>query len=202
MQLSLLNSQLQNQIEVAGLEYFPNFITQQKSDELIKIIDGQVWIHDLKRRVQHYGWKYDYTARRITNDLYLGQLPDWLQNLADDLKTKGIFENAPDQVIISEYQAGQGISAHIDCVPCFGGVIASLSLGSACVMDFTKTDFLEPETSEKTSKLLDPQSLLVMKKDARYKWQHAIPARKTDKIDGQTFPRQRRISLTFRNVIV
>lgn len=197
MQLSLLNSQPQSQIEVAGLEYFPNFITREKSEELLKIIDAQPWLHDLKRRVQHYGWKYDYTARCITKDLYLGKLPDWLQNLADDLMAKGIFEKAPDQVIINEYQAGQGISAHIDCVPCFGGVIASLSLGSACVMDFSN-----PKTSEKTAKLLEPLSLLVMKNDARYKWQHGIAARKTDKIDGQIFTRQRRISLTFRNVIV
>jgi alkylated DNA repair dioxygenase AlkB len=82
-------------------------------------------------------------------------------------------------------------------VPCFGGVIASLSLSSACMMDFSK-----PETSEKTSKLLEPLSLLVIKNDARYKWQHAIAARKTDKIDGQIFTRQRRVSLTFRNVII
>ena len=113
MQLPLLNSQPQSQIEITGLEYFSNFITQAKSDELLKIIDTQPWLHDLKRRVQHYGWKYDYTARRITKDLYLGNLPNWLQNLADDLMAKGIFENAPDQVIINEYQAWQGISAHI-----------------------------------------------------------------------------------------
>lgn len=95
MQLSLLNFQPQSQIEVAGLEYFPNFITKEKSDELINIIDGQPWLHDLKRRVQHYGWKYDYTARRVTKDLYIGKLPAWLQNLADDLMAKGIFEKAP-----------------------------------------------------------------------------------------------------------
>ncbi len=63
-------------------------------------------------------------------------------------------------------------------------------------------DFSKPETSEKTSKLLEPLSLLVIKNDARYKWQHAIAARKTDKIDGQIFTRQRRVSLTFRNVII
>jgi alkylated DNA repair dioxygenase AlkB len=57
-------------------------------------------------------------------------------------------------------------------------------------------------SNQKTSKLLEPQSLLVMKNDARYKWQHGIAARKTDKIDGQFFTRQRRVSLTFRNVII
>jgi alkylated DNA repair dioxygenase AlkB len=42
-----------------------------------------------------------------------------------------------DQAIINEYQPGQGISPHVDCVPCFGPVVAAISLGSDCVMDFT-----------------------------------------------------------------
>lgn len=32
------------------------------------------------------------------------------------LQQAGLFADTPDQVIINEYQPGQGISAHIDCV--------------------------------------------------------------------------------------
>ena len=50
--------------------------------------------------------------------------------------------------------------------------------------------------------LLPIGSAVVLKDEARYQWMHSIPARKTDKIGGQTQKRSRRISLTFRNVIL
>lgn len=163
---------------------------------MLTTIDQQPWLNDLKRRVQHYGWRYDYKAHGITQDLRIGAIPDWLAILCARLSAEGIFSRAPDQVIINEYQPGQGISAHVDCVPCFGDTIASLSLGSTCVMDFIHTT-----TREKQSHLLEPRSLLILSGDARYHWQHAIPARKSDKWHSQTIPRARRISLTFRSVI-
>ena len=42
----------------------------------------------------------------------------------------------PDQLIVNEYQPGQGISAHIDCEPCFKNTIVTVSLGSVYEMDF------------------------------------------------------------------
>lgn len=184
------------QTAIPGLRYLPDFIDAKTESALIATIDQQPWLHDLKRRVQHYGWRYDYKARCITQDLRIGAIPDWLAGLCERLSTEGIFSHTPDQVIINEYQPGQGISAHVDCVPCFGDTIASLSLGSDCVMDFTHAT-----TGEKQLHLLESRSLLVLFSDARYHWQHAILARKSDKWRGQTIPRARRISLTFRTVI-
>lgn len=182
---------------IAGLSYIPNFIDESTEAALLEIIDSQPWMHDLKRRVQHYGWRYDYKARNVTSDLRIGALPDWLQTHAACLQQAGLFAETPDQVIINEYQPGQGISAHIDCVPCFADTIASLSLGSPCVMDFTHS-----KSGEKSSLLLEPRSLLVLSGDARYVWQHAIAGRKTDRLNGQIIPRARRVSLTFRKVIL
>ena len=181
---------------IAGLYYIPHYIEESTEASLLEIIDSQPWMNDLKRRVQHYGWRYDYKARNVTSDLRIDQLPDWLQSYAVRLQQGGLFAETPDQVIINEYQPGQGISAHIDCVPCFADTIASLSLGSPCVMDFTHS-----KTGEKSSLLLEPRSLLVLGGDARYVWQHAIAGRKTDKWNGQSIQRTRRISLTFRKVI-
>ncbi len=196
-QPSLFNQSAESQPEIPGLVYIPDFIDADTEAALIATIDQQPWLHDLKRRVQHYGWRYDYKARGITQDLRIGPIPDWLNGLCEHLAADGIFSRVPDQVIINEYQPGQGISAHIDCVPCFGDTIASLSLGSACVIDFTSAN-----TGEKQSRLLEPYSLLALSGDARYQWQHAIPARQSDKWQGQSNPRSRRISLTFRTVIV
>lgn len=181
---------------IAGLSYIPNYIDESTEAALLEIINSQPWMHDLKRRVQHYGWRYDYKARNVTIDLRIGALPDWLQTYALRLQHGGLFTEIPDQVIINEYQPGQGISAHIDCVPCFADTIVSLSLGSPCVMDFTHS-----KTGDKSSLLLEPRSLLVLTGDARYVWQHSIAQRKTDRYNSQIIPRARRVSLTFRKAI-
>jgi alkylated DNA repair dioxygenase AlkB len=181
---------------VSGLSYIPDFIDSAAESHLIRTIDAQPWITELKRRVQHYGWRYDYKARSVTNDLRIGALPNWLQSFAVRLQQAGYFPEIPDQAIINEYQPGQGISAHIDCVPCFADTITSLSLGSPCVMDFTHS-----KKGEKSSLLLEPRSLLVLTGDARYIWQHAIAGRKIDRYQGRIISRTRRISLTFRKVI-
>lgn len=181
---------------IPGLHYCSNYIDETEHYTLLDIIDQQPWLTDLKRRVQHYGYKYDYKARMVTPDLYLGTLPDWLMPLAMRLHQEGLFSAVPDQAIINEYQPGQGISAHVDCVPCFGKEIASLSLGSACVMEFTHAHH------NKQTKVLEPCSLFVLSGPARYEWQHCIPARKSDVVGGVKINRARRVSITFRKVIL
>jgi len=122
-------------------------------------------------------------------------LPELFRQLAERLTAEGHFQAVPDQVIVNEYQPGQGISAHIDCQPCFGDTIASVSLLSACAMRFAS------QTSSQQMELhLQPASLLVLKGDARHMWTHAIPSRKTDVFEGQKYVRCRRISLTFRTM--
>ena len=116
---------------IPGLSYLSDFIDADTEAALMAAIDQQPWLHDLKRRVQHYGWRYDYKARGIGQDLRIGAIPDWLAGLCERLNAEGIFSSTSDQVIINEYQPGQGISAHVDCVPCFADTIASLSLGAA-----------------------------------------------------------------------
>lgn len=190
-----MDQKTEPEIDISGLTYIPDFISVQERNFLLSQIDHQPWLTDLKRRVQHYGYKYDYKARTVGNDAYLGLLPDWCSSLSKKLHDDGIFPSTPDQVIVNEYLPGQGISAHIDCVPCFADTIASLSLGSPCIMDFTN-----PKTGEKKSLALEDRSLIILSGPARYEWQHAIPARKSDIIDGIKTERTRRISLTFRNV--
>ena len=178
-----------------GLTYLENYISKDEADRLVKEIDAAVWRTDLKRRVQHYGYRYDYKARQARRGDYLGPLPQPFQTLAERLTLEGYFQTTPDQVIVNEYQPGQGISAHIDCQPCFGETIASVSLFSACVMRFSAKT-----TSQQVALHLQPESLLVLRGDARHNWTHAIPPRKTDVFAGQRFIRSRRISLTFRTM--
>lgn len=183
-------------VTIPGLHYRSNYITEKEQQTLLDIIDQQPWLTDLKRRVQHYGYRYDYKARMVTPDLYLGSLLDWLAPLAIRLHQEGLFSAIPDQAIINEYLPGQGISAHIDCVPCFGKEIAALSLGSACIMEFTHPHHI------KQTRVLEPCSLFALSGQTRYEWQHCIPARKSDMISNIKINRARRVSITFRKMIL
>ena len=185
-----------SQPTINGLTYIENFITQEHQKELITIIDEQIWLDDLKRRVQHYGYKYDYKARRIDTSMYLGKLPLWTKPLIQKFLSDNLFDVEPDQLIINEYLPGQGIANHIDCEPCFDDTVISISLNSCSVMDFCNQ-----MTKQKISFLLEPCSAVVLKGESRYDWTHGIAARKTDTYNNQTYLRKRRISLTFRRTI-
>jgi alkylated DNA repair dioxygenase AlkB len=175
---------------IRGLIYIPDYITDVEEKQFIKSIGKQDWDNSLKRRVQHYGYRYDYKARNVTDDMYLGKLPKWLNDIASKIKEDGLCEDVPDQVIINEYEPGQGISPHIDCESCFGPRIFSLSLGSAAVMEFTL------QGKPKKEVILAQRSLVMMYGEARSIWRHSIPARLKD----NGVERGVRISLTFRNV--
>jgi len=181
---------------IPGLRYQSDYVSEAEQAQLISDIERQPWITDLKRRVQHYGYRYDYTRRSVDPEMYLGPLPVWLMPLAQRLRDDGTFSTMPDQVIVNEYVPGQGISAHIDCIPCFGDTIVSISLLSSCVMLFTRS---EPPAQIPVP--VEQRSLLVMQGESRYQWKHAIPARKVDEVAGARITRERRISLTFRTIL-
>lgn len=180
---------------IPGLSYVADYITEEAETWLLEKVDDGLWLDDLKRRVQHYGFKYDYRKRKVDMSMHVGQLPYWLERLSQKLHRDGYMPEIADQVIVNEYLPGQGISAHIDCEPCFKDTIVSMSLASSCVMYFT-------DESKKIPVLLEPRSIVVLTGQARYKWMHSITARRYDEWEGIRLERGRRVSLTFRKVIV
>lgn len=184
---------------IEGLDYCPNFLTVEEHDKLLAAVDAAPWLADLKRRVQHYGYKYDYKARAIDHTMHLGALPQWVQPLAQRLAEEKLMPKVPDQLIVNEYQPGQGIADHVDCEPCFGDTIISITLHAGCIMNFKS----KKRRSEKYAVYLEPRSLVVLKGAARYDWTHGINPNKSDTIPAQgRVPRKRRVSLTFRKVIL
>lgn len=173
----------------------PNALPPEAEQKLIRWIDRQPWITDLKRRVQHYGWRYDYRAGHVDLADDLGPIPNALRPISKLPDIAKVFDRSPDQIIINEYRPGQGISAHVDCEPCFGPVIASLSLGGA-----TDMVFRHRSSDERYRVRLEPRGLLILAGEARYDWTHEIPARKSDMVNGIRIARNRRLSLTFRTV--
>lgn len=185
--------------KVEGLQYIPNYINTEQHDWIIDQVYQLDWDTSMRRRVQHYGYRYDYRARKVTKDMHLGIMPMWLNRLCFKLYKSGITKGVLDQVIINEYEPGQGISPHIDCEPCFEDVIISLSLGSGCIMYFTEKNGY---TKENIPVYLSPCSVVVLSGKSRYEWLHSISPRKTDMFNNKVYKRSRRVSLTFRRVIL
>ncbi|WP_429539383.1 alpha-ketoglutarate-dependent dioxygenase AlkB [Pseudomonas fluorescens] len=173
----------------AGLRVVRDFITKEEEIRLLDWVEQGNWLTDLKRRVQHYGWKYNYKLRKVDSASYLGPLPKWAQTLGQRLLDLGMVKELPDQVIVNEYIGNQGISKHIDCPNCFRGPIVTISLCETWQMTFRFGD-------EKFETNLAQRSAVSMDGPARYEWSHEIPQRKTE----QDNVRGRRISLTFRKV--
>ncbi len=197
LKLAFNAAELQTKPIINGLQYIPDYINDKLHNRLLEVINDAPWRTDLKRRVQHYGYIYDYKSRKIDTEMYLGKLPKFCQFFAEKFYEEKLFDKIPDQVIINEYQPGQGIASHVDCEPCFEDTVISMSLGSACIMNFTNVE--NPKT--KKEQVLMPKSLVILKDEARYNWKHGIVARKSDIINGQKCLRATRISLTFRRVI-
>lgn len=165
---------------------------------LLEKIDSNPWLSELSRKVQHYGWRYDYRARNLRSDSFLGPLPEFLECLCQRIKQDHLMTLVPDQVIINEYLPGQGIARHVDCEPCFGPEIATISLGDEYPMYFRHTI-----TNEAFEAFLPIGSICVMGGESRYLWTHEIAKRKTDVLpSGGRKARSRRVSVTCRSVII
>ena len=181
--------------DVAGLCYFPGFLSEEEQAAMVRSIDDHSWRNDLERRVQHYGWRYDYRARIVAPEMRLGPLPDWLEGAAHCLYAEtGLFDRVPDQAIVNEYEPGQGIALHVDR-DCFGPAVATISLGDDWEM---KLRPVGGERKDDRLLMLARGSVLVMTGKARFRWMHGIDRRKTE--DGGKRRRRRRLSLTFRTV--
>lgn len=182
----------QNEIP-KGLIVMEDFITKEKELELLKNIYEHEWSDELKRRVQQYGYQYNYSSRNVSNDVIVSQIPEFIDDIIKMILPyfKG---KTPEQLIINEYTSGQGIFPHIDA-KVFGDPVISLSLGSTCEFLFEDT-----MSGKEYSLFLKPRTLVVMSGDSRCKWKHSIPKRKID-FDPETqknVKRGTRVSLTLR----
>ena len=185
--------------EICGLYYFHRFLDEHAQRALIECIDAKPWRTELERRVQHYGWRYDYRTRTVTSDMDLGPLPDWVADVASRLysETK-LFDRVPDQAIVNEYRPGQGIALHADR-QCFGDTVATLSLGDDWEMRLRPVG---GTAKEDRRIMLARGSVLILTADSRSRWMHGIDKRRREQSTTGQRDRQRRLSLTFRTMLL
>lgn len=188
---------------ITGLNYVPDFVSETEEAELVAKIDSNVWLTDIKRRVQHYGWRYDYANRQVNPAMRIDDLPDWAIEIAHRLVDQKLVKQMPDQLIVNEYKGSQGIGRHIDSEPYFADNIAMISLLESWEMVFRQ----KSNSKIKHNIMLDNRSVAIMSGPARYLWTHEIPSRKYEPgpelLDGKRSRklRKRRLSLTFRKVL-
>jgi alkylated DNA repair dioxygenase AlkB len=172
---------------IPGLRYVPGYLDAGEHDRVLGIVSGLGWQDVGGRRIQFYGHWYQHTKGVYR----VGDLPDWALALASRLCQDGLVPYVADQLIVTEYQPGEGIRPHVDS-SLFADVIVGVTLGSTCVMEFARAGHSTHGV------LLEPGSAVVLAGESRQEWQHAIPVRTLDEWEGRRLPRARRVSLTFR----
>lgn len=187
---ALDRAEQQRALGIEGLCLVERFLSLEEESALLSSIDKQEWNTKLARRTQHYGYVYDYGAKSAAEETT--PIPAWCEFVMDRLVDQNLLHARPDQMIVNEYEPGQGIFPHVDDVRSFADGIVSISLGSAVVMDFIRAC----EASQKKEVLLSRRSAIALHGPARYEWKHGIAARKSD----HGIKRGRRVSLTFRTM--
>lgn len=163
---------------VKGLFYIEDVLSREDEKKLIENIDLQPWDTTLSRRTQQYGHYYSY---RRGDHKEVPPIPSFFDDLLSIIRGW-----KPNQIIVNEYQPGQGIAHHTDS-NIFGGIVISYSLLSSVEMEIGPV-----------KKILKPRSALVLTDQARWKYTHGIQKRKSDTIDGVKHERSRRVSVTVR----
>jgi len=182
--------------DIQGLYY----IDAIEDTNVISKLDKKKWIpltdSPSSRMVQHYGFKYNYKTYNIHKKCK--DIPRCL-SIYKDILTKICLDNKIieddyvfNQCIVNNYLPSQGIGRHTD-IKSYGDVIGCFTFGSGAIMTFK-------HGKEQKDIFVKPNSLYIMSGDARYKWTHEMNGRKYDMVDGIKIERDRRISVTFRNV--
>src|SRR3954467_5891792 len=117
---------------IRGLQYLPEYLNVAAHDRLLTDVDSQPWLTSVDHRVQIYGYNYSHPKRYVFR---AGDLPKWVTELATRLYADGLLPKVPNQMVANDPR-GAGIFAHTDQAV-FGDVVASVSLGSTCVMRFS-----------------------------------------------------------------
>jgi alkylated DNA repair dioxygenase AlkB len=171
-----------------GLGYAAEFISPAIERDLIERVAAlplqpfQFGQYEGKRRVASFGFRYDYTLRRLQE---ADPIPSWLATLIERVEGFGGPGTKIAQVLCTEYDTGVGIGWHRD-KPHFDRIFG-LSLGSPCRFRFRRA---AGDKWERFALDAAPRSIYMMAGAARQDWEHSIPA-----VDA---PRH---SITFRTMV-
>ncbi|KAE9589779.1 hypothetical protein Lal_00021562 [Lupinus albus] len=183
--------------EVKGLWISRNFLSPYKQSTLFSEVQSENW----------------FTQPSNNQAMRFGDLPSWAIQLSHSVRDSVLAASDDDrllplpldlllrqplfdQMIVNQYQPGEGICAHVDLLR-FEDGIAIVSLESSCVMHFSSVD----NELVSVPVLLNPGSLVVMSGEARYRWKHEINRKPGFQTwEGRELDQMRRTSVTLRKL--
>ena len=160
-----------------GLKIIENFITDDEEKELIQSIEAieQISYRSGRSKVMRFG-----SSKCYDNYMKQDTLPDFILKVAQKIVDAKLLDEIPDHASINEYKKNGFIPKHIDSNES-GDKITIVSLLSDADMFFEKGD-------EKILVPLPRKSLIQMKNEIRWLWEHSIP-----------YVENLRYSIVFRN---
>ena len=171
-----------------GFRYVPDFIDEEEESALagaaraLEFSDVVMRGQTARRRVAHFGWRYGYESFAVTPG---PPIPPLFLPLRERVaRLIAVDDEALAELLVTVYPPRAGIGWHRDA-PAFG-IVVGVSLLSACRFRLQRGDADARRTCVVT---LEPRSAYVLAGEARWQWQHTIPAMKTE-----------RYSLTFRTL--
>lgn len=170
-------------LPIPGLQLIPDFLTPEEEKTIVSEIDKREWHKLATRRVQHDGYEFVYGHNNVNPNNKLGSLPEWIQPVQKRLEVETDKVNGEgmglDQLTINDYNPGDGIPPHIDAVAPFEEAFAAVSMLSGSVMNFRNPD------GRQINCYLPPRSAMIFTGEGRFSWQHSIPCRKIDRVNGK-----------------
>ena len=172
----------------AGLVYQHDFLIASEEANLLQFVraltprEFAFRGYKANRRVIDFGWHYSFDNFRLTP---AAPIPAELLEIRSRAAVlAGVAAEEFEEALVTEYRAGAGIGWHRDAPPF--GIVAGISLGTACKMRFQRG---KGEMRETASLELEPRSIYLLTGEARTKWEHTISPMKTE-----------RYSITFRTL--
>jgi alkylated DNA repair dioxygenase AlkB len=171
-----------------GFLHWPEVVTKVEEAELLGDIEGlqlEPYVFQgftAKRRVAVFGKDYDPETHEVREGAPIPAFLLPVRTLVAGLA--GVPPEEFAEALVTEYSPGTPIGWHRDSGPF--ELVAGVSLNSSCIFKLRKG-----EGGEEVALILEPRSAYLMSGEARWEWQHHIPA-----VKGL------RYSITFRTLRV
>lgn len=163
-----------------GLSYLQDFLDTADEERLLIALrelpmqQAQYYEYTAKRRVAHFGARYEFETRVLQE---AAPLPECLCPLRRRVAALLVLsEDSLVQTLVTEYRPGTQLGWHRDALDY--GVVAGVSLGGKGRMRFRPYPPRRGRDPRALTVDLQPRSLYVMRDEVRWHWQHSIsPAR-------------------------
>ncbi len=159
-----------------GFSYLPDFLSRDEEERLLSFVRS-LPLHPMlfqgyeaKRKVESYGYDYDFASRQLRQGKPIPKALDWLiEKVADHLQ---LSYDQFAEVLVSEYPPGAVINWHRDAPPF--DIIAGISLLQDCTFKLRPYDKAKQNRKAVIKMPVRRQSLYVIREEARMEWEHSI----------------------------